>query len=198
MTALLHYGSLAKRIVGIVARTPFRLGSASKSEPLLSSFPLNPGILIVNTTRSFRPGTGRQNCVPEKLDKQQSDSQSEHSEQNWQSRGEFQQICPTLVTEVQAFIESQIFAKRVVVLNTFSEILASDDITPLKENGLMDEKTYWEIKANHDRMSPVQRRKFNITYEQIWPKWILNTRIIQDNQTGEKAVEIFIIFRVQG
>jgi len=58
MAALFRNGSLAKPIMRIVARTAFESGSIAKLKPL-SSFPLNAGILGVNTTRSF--SIGKQN-----------------------------------------------------------------------------------------------------------------------------------------
>ena len=117
---------------------------------------------------------------------------------------------------VQGYVKSLFFEKRVIAeldkafsiesfkqeatraLITISEFLASDDITPLKENGLVEEKTYWAIKAYHDRMSPVQRRKLFAVRKHIFAKFIHEARIIQDDKTGEKAVEIYILFGVAG
>ena len=71
MAALFRYayGSLAKPIMRIVARTAFESGSIAKLKPL-SSFPLNAGILGVNTTRSF--SIGKQNYALVKSDFQHS------------------------------------------------------------------------------------------------------------------------------
>jgi len=69
MAALFRNGSLAKPIMRIVARTAFESGSIAKLKPL-SSFPLNAGILGVNTTRSF--SIGKQNYALVKSDFQHS------------------------------------------------------------------------------------------------------------------------------
>ena len=43
-----------------------------------------------------------------------------------------------------------------------SNILASDDVTPLLTEGLVEPKAFAEIKANHAAMDVEQRRKFHI------------------------------------
>lgn len=187
MAALLHYGSLAKTIVGmagIVARTP-----------------------TVNPTRAFN--IGRQDCAREKS---AGDSPPQQSSREFELMNG-PRICPGRLSSYEKRrSKNQDFQERVIAqldkefsiksfkqgataaLLTVSDVLASDDITSLKENGLLEENAYREVKANHDRMSVVQRSKLRIAEEDIFAKLIHGARIIQDDETGKRAVEIFISF----
>jgi len=101
-------------------------------------------------------------------------------------------------------------------LLTVSNILASDDISPLRDQELVDAAAFQEIKANHDKMTTLQRRQLRIREEDFEPdplkyqntnhlrlhflKQLLihKVSIIGDHATGLRAVEIMVVFIVPG
>ena len=73
-----------------------------------------------------------------------------------------------------------------------TDILASDDVSALKENGFLSTSAYQVFKAGHEELSNCQRRKLHFREQDIEDKDILNLRIIQDEVTGVRAVEIVV------
>ena len=77
-----------------------------------------------------------------------------------------------------------------------SGILASDDVTPLQQNALVEPAAYEEIKRNHGRMDIKQRRGFQIGAEDVRHKHLYRIGVIEDDDTGLKAVEIMMVFAI--
>jgi len=85
-------------------------------------------------------------------------------------------------------------AKRALLV--VSDILSSDDVTPLLTEGLVDSVAFNEIKANHDRMDVARRRRFRIDEKHLKHVHLHQIGIIEDDNSGHKAVEIMMVFAV--
>lgn len=74
-----------------------------------------------------------------------------------------------------------------------SNILGSDDISTLKDDGLIDSKAFSEIKFNHEKFTQKQRLIFRASKELLSPN-VHQIGIIEES--GLKAVEIMVVFTV--
>jgi len=77
-----------------------------------------------------------------------------------------------------------------------SDILASDDLSPLLDNELVTQDAYAEIKANHGQMPSALRRRFRVREEEIRNAHVHRIGIIEDDIIGSKAVEIMMVFTI--
>lgn len=127
---------------------------------------------------------------------------------------DFPRITPNLLTGSISYLKSLFFQRYIAArydkdfsLEAFtqgakgamlavSEILASDDISSLKDDGLVDPVAFREIKANHDAMDPESRRQLRVVENNVRQSHIHEVGIIEDDDTNQKAVEIMIIFFV--
>jgi len=102
-----------------------------------------------------------------------------------------------IITRYDAGFSVEEFKKgATAALLLVSGFLASDDVTPLQRNGLVEPAAYEEIKRNHGRMDVQQRRGFQIGERDIRHKHLYRIGVIEDDDTGLKAVEIMMVFAI--
>jgi len=127
---------------------------------------------------------------------------------------DYPRLIPTLFSSAVGFLRNKFF--ELYIINRYdaefsmeefkrgakaaflvvSDILASDDLSPLLDNQLVDSEAYAEIKANHARMDSARRRSFRVTEKEIRHVNLHQIGIIEDDDTGRKAVEIMMVYTV--
>lgn len=195
MAVPLHFGRrLAGQTLRMTAGKTHLTGCALKSTSLISFFPHKLNILTDNSRRSFSNSTSSNGPRNDLMD--------------------YPRIVPNILGGTISFLKSLFFERYIIArydkdftLESFkagakgafvavSEILASDDISPLKENGLVEASAFREIKANHERMDSSQRRQLRVNEEQVRQTHVHEVGIVEDDESGLKAVEITMVFTV--
>jgi len=194
MAVPLHCGRrLASQTLRMTAGKTYSSGSAFKSTSLLP-LPHQLSFLPEIPNRSF--SNSRSNDSPRK------------------DLMDYPRVSPNFFSAAISFCKSLFFQQYIIArydrdftldlfrqgargaLFTVSEILASDDISPLKENNLVDAAAYREIKANHDSMNSLERRQLRVTEQDLRQSHIHEVGILEEEHTGLKAVEIMVVFVV--
>jgi len=195
MAVTLQYGRrLAGQTLRMTVGKTYSSGFASKGSPFISYFPNKLTISIDNPSKSFSNSSSNNSPRKDLMD--------------------YPRITPHMLNGVISFWKSLFFERYIIArydrdftLETFklgakgaflavSEILASDDVAPLKEHGLVEASAFREIKANHDRMDTPQRRQFLVSERHIRVTHVHEIGIIEDDESGLKAVEIMVVFTV--
>ena len=201
---------LASQTLRMTAGRTYSSALALKSSPLCSSVPdkssfLTPRRLFSNSSSNNFPRQSTRNSPDD-------DSNNGHRKEILLM--DFR-VVPSLLTRVIGIPYNRIFERYIVhkydkdfsfksfeqeakgALVAVSDILASDDISSLIENGLVDEAAFQEIKVNHDKMNCFQRRKLRVSEDQVFNIRIHEAYVVKDKDTGSEAIEILVVFGVR-
>jgi len=195
MAVTLQYGRrLAGQTLRMTVGKTYSSGCPSKCTPFILYSPNKLTISIDSPSKSFSNSSSNNGPRKDLMD--------------------YPRITPNIFNGVISFWKSLFFERYIIArydrdfsLEAFklgakgaflavSEILASDDVTPLKEHGLVEASAFREIKTNHDRMDTPQRRQFLVSERHIRVTHVHEIGIIEDDESGLKAVEIMVVFTV--
>jgi len=203
MSVPLHLG---RRVLGQILGTRMMTGKST-----LSSAQMSPNSIL---TPLSAHQLGFHGCWTVGSSFHRSFSQTPRNDQVPTDLMDYPRLVPTLFSAAMGFLRNRFF--ELYIINRYdadfsveefkkgakaaflvvSDILASDDLTPLIDNELVASNAYAEIKANHALMDSSRRRRFSVTEKEIRFDHLHQIGIIEDDDTGRKAVEIMMVYTV--